>query len=148
MDDFDRPLSERGSRNAPLMARMFKKRTEPVDLLVTSTANRAISTAHFFARELKIKEADLVLEPRIYEASVRSLLEVIKGFPPHADRIMIFGHNPAFSNMIDHLTDEPLGNLPTCGIACIDLGVDDWKAITKGSGRLVWLDHPKHYEEV
>jgi phosphohistidine phosphatase len=147
MADFDRPLNQRGRRNAPMMARKFRERNEEVDLLVTSTAGRAITTARFFSEALQVAPNQLVQEPRIYEASVRTILEVINGLPADADRVMLFGHNPGFSNMIDHLTNEPLGNLPTCGIARIDLALDDWKAVTKGLGRLIWLDHPKMYEE-
>ena len=53
-DDFDRPLNERGLLDAPRMAKIFRERGEPVDLIVTSPAVRALTTARFFAKELKL----------------------------------------------------------------------------------------------
>ena len=146
MRDFDRPLNERGLRNAPLMAKIFKKRKEPIDLMVSSTAVRAWETAKFFAKELRVEEKQIKKEPAIYEASVRTILSVINSLPTKADRVILFGHNPGFSNVIDHLTGHALGDLPTCGIARLDLTIDDWKLVTKGSAILAWLDHPRNYE--
>ena len=146
MRDFDRPLNERGLKNAPMMARIFKKRKEPIDLIVSSTAVRAWETAGIFANELGSGEKQIRKEPAIYEASVPTIMAVIAALPAKADRVMLFGHNPGFSNVIDHLTGRPLGNLPTCGIARLDLNIDDWKLVTKGSADLVWLDHPRNYE--
>ena len=147
MRDFDRPLNERGLQNAPMMAKLFKKRKEAIDLLVSSTALRALSTARFFADELGFTEKQIKKEPAIYEASVPTILEVIGSLPAKTDRVMLFGHNPGFSNVIDHLTGHALGDLPTCGIARLDLTIDDWKLVTKGSAILAWLDHPKKYEK-
>ena len=76
MTDFERPLNERGLQNAPMMARLFKRRNEPVDLLVSSTAVRALSTARLFADELGIPEKQIKKEPAIYEASVPAILNV------------------------------------------------------------------------
>src|SRR5688500_13052678 len=147
MTDFERPLNERGLQNAPMMARLFKRRNEPVDLLVSSTAVRALSTARLFADELGIPEKQIKKEPAIYEASVPAILNVIGSLPAKADRVMLFGHNPGFSNVIDHLTGHALGNLPTCGIARLELMIDDWKLVTRGSAMLSWLDHTKKYKE-
>ena len=147
MRDFDRPLNDRGSKNAPMMAQIFKKRKEPIDLMVSSTAVRAWETAKEFARELGIDERQIRREPAIYEASVPTILSVIGSLPAKADRVILFGHNPGFSNVIDHLTGHALGDLPTCGIARLDLTIDDWELVTKGSAVLTWLDHPKRYEK-
>ncbi len=146
MHDHDRPLNERGLTNAPVMAKRFVQRKEPVDLVISSTAVRALATATIFMDALGKKKPEMNQEPRIYEASVRSILEVISELPRNNQRVLFFGHNPGFSNLIDHLTGEALGNLPTCGIARIDLGIDDWKAVSKGLGTLVWLDHPDRSE--
>lgn len=147
MRDFDRPLNERGLKNAPMMASTFKKRKEPIDLMVSSTAVRALQTAKVFAKELGISEKQIKKEAAIYEASVPTILSVIGLLPAKADRVILFGHNPGFSNVVDHLTGHALGDLPTCGIARLDLMIDDWKLVTKGSAILAWLDHPRKYEQ-
>jgi phosphohistidine phosphatase len=142
MRDFDRPLNQRGLKDAPDMAQRFVERLEPVDLLVSSPAERAITTAREYARTL-LRENRLVQEPRIYEASVPALLRIISNLPPDAHAVMLFGHNPGFTELVAHLSGQDIGNLPTSGIARVDVEVDDWDAVSRDTGRLVWLDYPK-----
>ena len=146
MRDFDRPLNDRGLHNAPMMARKFSEKNEPVDLLITSPAVRALSTARYFARELGMPEESLVKEPMIYEASVATLLKLINVLPSDQGSVLFFGHNPGFTEIIEYLSGDAIGNLPTCGMARIDVDVDDWMAVSRGNGRLVWRDHPKRHE--
>lgn len=145
MRDFDRPLNERGLRNAPFMAKVCKQRGEPIDLLVSSPANRAITTARFFAKELGIPAARFREEPAIYEASLTKLMRVVEALPDEAGRVMLFGHNPGFSELLEHLSEAGTGDLPTCGMARIDILLDSWSAVAKGTGTLVWLDGPKRH---
>lgn len=145
MRDFDRPLNERGMRNAPFMAGMFKQRGEPVDMLVSSPANRAISTARFFAKELGVRPEQLREEPGIYEAERSKLVRIVNALPDGAERVMLFGHNPGFSEVLEYLSESGSGDMPTCAIARIDLLVDAWSAVGKSTGTLVWLDYPKRH---
>nr|MDQ3100188.1 histidine phosphatase family protein [Bacteroidota bacterium] len=138
--------NERGIRNAPLMAAKFLQRKEKVDQLISSDAKRAQETAGYFATALGLRTEEILKEGRIYEATVPSLLALINAFPTTVDRVMMFGHNPGFSNLIDHLTGDSLGDLPTCGIARLDLFVSDWRHVIKGTAHLAWLDFPKRYE--
>ncbi|MBL7955962.1 MAG: histidine phosphatase family protein [Flavobacteriales bacterium] len=145
MDDFDRPLNERGQRNAPIMAKMFKERGEPVDLIVTSPANRAITTARSFATALGLSGDRFREERAIYLAERGTLAHLVNGLPGHADRVMLFGHNPGFTDVVNYLSDAGISNLPTCGIVRIDFAVNEWQHIIKGSGTLVWFDYPKRH---
>jgi phosphohistidine phosphatase len=145
LSDHDRPLNERGQRNAPFMAHLFAKRGEPVDLLISSTALRARTTAFHFAKALGREEADVQLVPELFHPSVQTIQQVISGLPNTVSRVMLFGHNPGFSLAVAHLSDTDVGVLPTCGIVRIDLPIDDWAIISKGLGTLVWQDHPKRH---
>lgn len=145
MDDFDRPLNERGLRNAPFMAKTFKERGETVELIVSSPANRAIATARAFATALAITNDHFVQERAIYLAERHALSHLVAQLPESADRVMLFGHNPGFTELLDHLCDAGIGNLPTCGLVRIDLPVDDWRHITKHAGTMVWFDYPKRH---
>lgn len=145
MDDFDRPLNERGQRNAPFMAKMFKERGEPVDLIVSSPANRAITTARSFATTLGLSGDRFREERAIYLAERGTLAHLVNGLPGHADRVMLFGHNPGFTDVVNHLSDAGIANLPTCGIVRIDFAMNEWQHIIKGSGTLVWFDYPKRH---
>ena len=148
MDDFDRPLNERGERDAPYMARVFKDRGEPVDLLVSSPARRAITTARTFAQALGVEEAGIQQERAIYLAPVNTLLQVVTKLPDTHKRVMLFGHNPGFSELVERLSDAGVGELPTCATVRIDLPVDSWREASAGLGTLVWLDHPKRHSDL
>ena len=145
VDDHDRPLNERGMRNAPYMANVFKERGEPLDVLVSSTANRALTTARFFAEALFIPRNAIVQDRSIYLAERSTLVQVVNGLSPKVDRAMLFGHNPGFTILLDHLSDAGVDNLPTCGLVRIDFALDNWEHIGKNSGTLVWFDYPKRH---
>ncbi|MBS1581068.1 MAG: histidine phosphatase family protein [Bacteroidetes bacterium] len=140
MEDFDRPLNDRGLRDAPAMAERFKARHEPVDLLVSSPAARALATARCYAQALDLPVTE---DKRIYEAHHRALQGVVESLPDTAQRVMLFGHNPGFSLLTEHLCEAGLGDLPTCAIVRIDLTVASWEEVAGGLGTLVWWDFPK-----
>lgn len=141
--DHARPLNERGLRDAPLMARHLKGRGEPVQLVVSSDAVRARTTARFFADALGIGDEAFRLESRLYHASVEAIAQVVAGLPDAAERVMLFGHNPGFSQAVEHFCDDAFGELPTCGLVRIDFVADSWKETGRGLGTLVWFEYPK-----
>lgn len=145
MDDHERPLNERGLRNAPFMAHQFSMRGEPLDMIVTSTATRAFSTANAFVEALGVPVDRFQQNATIYHADIAALMAVVQSLPPLAQRVMLFGHNPGFTHLLDRLCDAGITNLPTCGLVRIDMTVDDWSSITKHSGTLVWFDYPKQH---
>lgn len=145
MDDFDRPLNERGLRNAPFMAKTFAQRGEPVEWVVSSPANRAITTARFFAEALGLPKETFTQERLIYLAERHTLAHIVSQLPDNKERAMLFGHNPGFTDLLNHLSDAGIDNLPTCGLVRIDFAVGSWQHIGKGSGTLVWFDHPKRH---
>ncbi len=151
--DFDRPLNERGSRDAPLMARAFQDRKEPVDLIVSSTARRALSTAQHYADILQASEVksfdptaerpQLILERTLYHPSILTILGLVNNFPDTVQAAMIFGHNPGFTEAVEYFSSGHIGNMPTSGIARIDFPVGTWRAVSRDLGTLVWMDTPK-----
>ena len=155
--DFDRPLNERGLRNAPFMANLFRERGEPLDLLVSSTAERAMATARHFAKALGAREGShfdpdapkpqLLPNETLYLAGVRDILLTVNGLPDEATRVMLFGHNPGFTDALDHISGTDIGNLPTCGIVRIDLPLKKWAEVSRDLGTLVWSDAPKRHPD-
>jgi phosphohistidine phosphatase len=141
--DHERPLNERGLRDAPAMARHFKQRGEPLAHLVSSDASRAQSTARFFARELGMPAERITLERRLYHAEAETIAEVVSRLPDDAHRVMLFGHNPGISLAVEHFTGDGPGELPTCGLVRIDFVADSWKETGRGLGNFVWFEYPK-----
>jgi len=141
MQDFDRPLNARGLHDAPMMAERFDDRLEPVDLLMSSPAKRALTTANAFAAALGNAPVHEIRE--LYLASPRVLLSIIGRLPDGVRHAMLFGHNPGLSELVEELVGNGPGDLPTCAIVRIDFEVDTWQAAAAGTGTIKWWDYPK-----
>lgn len=141
--DHDRPLNERGRRDAPVMADRFQRRGEPVDLLVSSTAARAMATARMFADALGIDHRAIRTEPDLYLADPGTLMRCIIALPNDQRRVMLFGHNPGLTDLVYELANTDLGELPTCATVRIDLNAERWDDVGSGSGSMAWYDTPK-----
>ncbi|WP_421943069.1 SixA phosphatase family protein [Pedobacter sp.] len=146
LKDFDRPLNKRGKENAPEMAERLVKRGFKFDLIVSSPAKRAKSTAKFFAEAYNVDEIKFVEE--IYEANSRTLLKVVNDFDDSADTVIMFGHNPGFTDLANELSDADIYNIPTAGMVLMSFPFDSWKMLSKGTGDLVFFDYPKNSDEV
>ena len=147
-DDFHRPLNDRGQRDAPFMAQVFRSRNEPVDLLMSRTAVRALTTAHLFAMALSVERAAVQEDRMMYLAELPALIKRVDQLPDSAKRVMLFGHNPGLSELVEFLGDADLGEIPTCATVRIDLPINSWREASRGLGSVVWSDFPKRHKEL
>jgi phosphohistidine phosphatase len=148
LNDFDRPLNSRGILAAQFMAKKLKEKGEEFDLIISSPANRAFSTAEVFAEEFNYEHSLIEEAHSVYLSDHGTLLTIIDNLPDAFNKIMIFGHNPGFTNLANVLTGGNLGNIPTCGIIKIDFEVDSWQHVIPGSGTMAFFDYPKRYKEM
>ncbi|NNE54487.1 MAG: histidine phosphatase family protein [Flavobacteriales bacterium] len=143
LTDFERPLNGRGLRDAPFMAEVFAQ-DHRVDQIISSPANRALSTAIEFAKALSIPLSDIKQDKTIYHASIVDLMKVVQSIDDQLDSVIMFGHNPGFSYIVDHLTGDGI-SMATCAIVGIDLHIDSWKAADRLTGSVVHYDYPKKH---
>lgn len=143
LDDFDRPLNDRGRADAPEMARRMKEKGIHPDLIISSTALRARKTAHMFAETLGYPAEKIVLKPDLYETDIDTVFDVVRQIDPDASQVLLFGHNPTFTYFVNDLASARIDNIPTCGIAAIAVN-GSWKEVKEQSGSLVWFDYPKN----
>lgn len=141
LNDFDRPLNERGRRSAPLMGRVMAENNFDSDLLVSSPAVRARETA-VLVKDAAGLSAALMFDKRIYEASSQILVQIISEFDESADSALMVGHNPGLENLIKLLTCQSRP-MPTAALAVVDLTVKRWKAVSANSGNLRKIFLPK-----
>src|SRR6185295_13222091 len=139
--DFDRPLAERGRRDAPRMARALVALDSAPDFIVSSPAARARETIEAVRSEGQLI-APLEFDQDIYDASTAALMRIVRRLPSGHRRVLMVGHNPGFEDLLTRLTGER-GRMPTAAIACIEFQVDRWDDIEDGQGKLVWLLTPK-----
>lgn len=143
MRDFDRPLNERGMNDAPKMASFLQKSGITPDLIVSSPAKRALTTARFFASVFRINESDIVLNPDIYEAEPTDVLRIISELPETSSTVMIFGHNPTFTDIANRFSEDIIENVPTCGVVCIKSRAEKWNELFEGNSRIAASWFPK-----
>jgi phosphohistidine phosphatase len=141
--DFERPLNNRGLITAPRMAQFLLKEGVKPDLLVSSPAKRAISTALFFGNTFGVADAQIVRNEDIYEASVVTMLRLISQLPDSAQTVFMFGHNPTFTELANGFTDSLIENVPTCGIVRIQSNADNWRSMYEGNARVTATYFPK-----
>ncbi len=141
--DFDRPLNERGHRDAPQMAHFLKKNGFQPDLIVSSPAKRALTTARYFAEVFGIPEGSIVQEASIYEASTHDIIDIIHRLPDDIKVAFLFGHNPTFTDVANHFSEEYINNIPTCGIARLESKAVRWIDVAPANTRLTHCYFPK-----
>lgn len=142
--DIDRPLNERGLRNAPEMGRRLRERGETPVLMVSSPARRALATARLMADELGIAREDIVVEDALYEASVATWLTAIAALSAGADTVLMVGHNPTLTELANLLCrDVRIDNIPTCGVLRLDYELSSWAAVPRTQPADWSFDYPK-----
>lgn len=144
LKDFDRPLNERGLSDAPMMGRRLFDRKILADLIIASEANRAQTTARLIAKELNYPESDIQFTKDIYHATIKEMIQLINQIDNRYNTVLLFGHNPTFTELAEYITDEAYGTLPTCGIVGIALTVDRWDLVSGACGEEIYHDYPKN----
>ncbi|CAN5628822.1 phosphohistidine phosphatase SixA [soil metagenome] len=135
--DSERHLAPRGYVDAEDSAQWCKQRSYTPDLMISSPAIRAFSTALIFANRCGYPSDAIKLVTSIYEADSRKLLYVIREIDDRYQRVMIFGHNPGFSDIVNTLCGPVITHLPTAGVAVINPGVESWSEITPSRAKLI-----------
>ncbi len=143
LDDFSRPLNERGKRDAPRMAKRLKEKRVTPDFMLTSPARRALGTCKRMAEILKYSDDKIKMDRALYHASQNQILDVIKTIKDKHNAVIIFGHNPGLTEFVNSLGKQYFENIPTCGIAAFQLPINSWKDIAYGLGQLLFFDYPK-----
>lgn len=146
MADFDRPLNGRGRKNAPFMGKLMQEKNVRPDLVISSPANRAITTAEAFSEALGYPPEKIDKRMEIYEGGINEMLRLVRGIPETRDTVMLFGHNPTLTVFAGLVSGHPLENIVTCGVVRIDMTGDSWQETMTNSGTFAWYEYPKKYQ--
>ena len=144
--DYDRPLNERGLHDAPEMGARMRERDCQVDLVVSSPAVRALTTAYAVCEELGISSDSIVQDRQIYIAGSAKLLQLISFFDESKHSALLVAHNPALTDLANELAFASIDNIPTSGLVHITLPIDLWAEVAPGIGKVLDFDFPKNPE--
>jgi phosphohistidine phosphatase len=143
LSDFDRPLNDRGLKSAPLMGKELLKRNKVPDLIISSPANRAKTTAILAAEACGYNDT-IIYDQEFYFGSMDEIIKTIIKNGNHHQTMMIVGHNPTSESLIYRLLRGQMHiQMPTAAIASILFDIDDWRELKAKTGDLEWLIIPK-----
>jgi phosphohistidine phosphatase len=145
LDDFERPLNKRGRRNAPFMGGILKKLKVNPDLIMSSPANRAATTARIIADSIDYPLEEIQYDETIYASSEYDLVQVIQELDNSVNQAMLVSHNPALTDLANSIGDTSISNIPTCGVCCINLNISSWAKIGEQRGKLKFFEFPKKH---
>lgn len=139
--DHDRPLKGRGDRDAWRMGHELRQRDLIPDLVLSSTALRAKTTAALAAESAGY--TGTITETReLYLSAARQQLEVIAELAGDAERVLVVGHNPTSEDLVENLTGAEV-RMTTANLACLDLQIETWAELPRATGTLRFLLRPK-----
>lgn len=139
--DFDRPLNERGERDAPFMGKILAERGITPDLIISSPAERAKRTVEL-VKEAAGWAVPVRFDERVYEASEHTLFSIVQGLSDTVSTCVLSGHNPGMEGIIRSLTGTS-AEMPTASLAIIEFDVAAWSDVEPDCGSLVEVMRPK-----
>ena len=143
--DVDRPLNNRGKRDAPFMGKVLSDKKIKPDLIIASPAKRTKKTAIAIADKISYPDKNIVYNEELYEASFITILKLIQKIDAKYNSIMIFGHNPGLTLLNNHISNHYIDNIPTCGIVALGLDIE-WQKLDKNVCDFLFFEYPKKYK--
>lgn len=139
LSDHERPLNKRGKQDAPAMGRLLRDEEIVPQLIISSTAKRALKTAELAAQACDFA-GELRTTRRFYLADPDEYLEELRTLDEGVQRVMVVGHNPGLEELVTELTGmmEPLS---TANVVYVQLPIEQWAELTDevtGSVRHWW----------
>jgi len=146
--DFQRNLKDRGINDSKLIANKLLLKKAVPDLMLSSTANRAIQTANLFAKVLHYRLENIVKMDELYDGfTTQEFLGMLDHHGKDNECIMVVGHNPSIEYLAFNLSEEFYEYVPTCTVIGVEFDVDNWKDIDARTGKISLYEYPKKYKD-
>lgn len=137
LPDIERPLKKRGINDGKLVSEVFKNEQFTPDFVFSSPANRAYTTCKLFIKALNIPKEKVIIEDELYDFAGQKVIKFIQNLDNKIDTVMLFGHNYAFTSLVNALGNKHIANLPTTGLVLIEFDSDSWNDLSKGISKLI-----------
>ena len=143
LSDHDRPLNQRGRRDAPVMGDRLAAAGIRPSLIIGSPAVRAWKTARAVAKQIHYPIEFLQREPGLYHAGVNKLIDIVAAQDDGFNSIVIVGHNPGLTDLANELVPGVTSNIPTAGFVSVRIDTDGWDLRGRRSAKLIAYDYPR-----
>ena len=145
LEDFKRPLNKRGKTDCILIGKLLKQNNDIPEVIISSPAKRAYSTAKRVLKEMGSPETILLKEDTLYMAGINDFLDVLSGTDDKIKKLMLVSHNFGITDFANYLSGSAISNIPTCGTVKIETE-KSWKNLKKNDGEFCFFEFPKkHY---
>lgn len=142
--DFERPLNDRGKRDAPEMAKRLLDKKIEIDVFISSPAKRAKSTCKAFCKAYSRDTDEIIFIDELYHASVETFNKVAGSIHDKFESAIVFSHNPGITDFVNTLLkDVDIDNMPTCAIFAVEADTDSWAHFLNAPKKLLFIDYPK-----
>lgn len=131
VSDHQRPLSSKGFKDANNVSNQLIDQLHP-DLVLSSDALRAKTTASIFMSNLNISPDIFNLDHNLYDFSGNNLLRVIKSSINSINELLVFGHNHAITSLVNSYGNRYIDNVPTCGVVAMEFEIESWTEMKRG----------------
>ncbi|MBS1620354.1 MAG: histidine phosphatase family protein [Bacteroidetes bacterium] len=142
MNDFDRPLNDRGKRDALKMAKRLLDKDFQINAFISSPAKRAAKTAKIFAGEFGIEKEDIVYKTELYLAPAEIFFDIVRKTSDELNCICLFSHNPGITEFANELTEVRIDSIPTCGIYAVHAQIIHWSDFKVAKKKFGFFDYP------
>ncbi len=143
LSDFERPLNDRGRRDAPRMALRAASLLPKISRWLSSPATRTMTTTRLICEQLGVDFDAVQIEPRIYDASRKTLMEVLSTLPNSVAHAVLVGHNPGLSELAHTLAACAFDEMPTAAVVHLDLNITHWTGLKPNCGIVQHYLFPK-----
>ncbi len=143
LEDFHRPLNDRGKNDGKAMAKRLAAAGIRPDLIVASPAARAKKTAGLLAKGLGYDQDAIQYENNLYLGSLPFHCRLLATLFSQVDVLFLVGHNDTMTELAEHLCGRALGNVPTCGVVALEYSAEGGFSDTVGAGKLLFFWYPK-----
>lgn len=141
--DYDRPLNERGLKDAPNMGKRLLTRGISIDKVVASTAKRAAQTANLIAAAIEYQLSHIEWHDKLYHAPPTIISEVIYGLDHEWNTVLLVAHNNGVTDFVNSLCAYFTDNMPTCAMAAFNIYGERWEDFATAKKELLFYDYPK-----
>lgn len=146
LSDHDRFLLPVGINRTQKIAKFLSQKGVIPDLIISSSAVRAVSTAQLIASEIGYDSDKIICNKGLYLADEDEIYDELFAIDNDIDSVMVFGHNPGFTYLANYFVNPQIENLPTSGVVCVDFNTDKWERIPKSQFKVQFVVTPKMIE--
>ena len=146
LSDQERPLKKRGQKDGVIIGKLLKSKGILPDLVVSSPATRAYSTAKIIADALDYPLQNIQLNDHLYFSGTSTIMNMVSETDDQHHTLFIFGHNPDFTELANVFSKEHIYNVPTTGVVGVEFNVEHWRDIDADSGSAFLFDKASNYK--